>query len=130
MKLSPRSYARAYLALNDGLCGAELEEATTTFWELVWRKRHFAWRQRIVSEVTGLWNQSHGVVTADVQAPRPLPKALGHSLSAALGPQAELTLRVKPHLLAGVVVTVADQRYDASLKGRLDALESALAGTR
>ena len=128
MKLSPRSYARAYLALTNGLRGVELEEATATFWQLVWRKRHFTWRQRIVAEVAALWNQAHGVVSADVQAPRPLTKALEGSLEKSLGAKAEITLRLKPHLLAGVVVTVGDKRYDASLKGRLDALESALAG--
>lgn len=71
-----------------------------------------------------------GAVAADVTSAVPLTEAqqtgLKSSLRQALGKDPELTIRVDPAILGGLRVRVGSRLYDASLKGRLDQLKSAL----
>ena len=71
-----------------------------------------------------------GAVAAEVTSAVALTDAqatgLKSSLRQALGKDPELTLRVDPAILGGLRVRVGSRLYDASLKGRLDQLKSAL----
>ncbi len=71
-----------------------------------------------------------GAVAAEVTTAVPLTDAqatgLKSSLRQALGKDPELTIRVDPAILGGLRVRVGSRLYDASLKGRLDQLKSAL----
>lgn len=133
MKLSPTLYAQAFVELARGTPARELPELAARLWRTVFRHRRFGWRQPIVAEVTRLWQQAHGVqpvrVAAAHELSEPAQGKLARELGAALNAKVELEVEYKPHLLAGAVVTVGDTRYDASLKGRLDRLYRALAGS-
>ena len=71
-----------------------------------------------------------GAVAAEVTAAAPLTEAqqlgLKSSLRQALGKDPELTVRVDASILGGLRVRVGSRLYDASLKGRLDQLKTAL----
>ncbi len=71
-----------------------------------------------------------GAVAAEVTTAVPLTDAqavgLKSSLRQALGKDPELTIRVDPAILGGLRVRVGSRLYDASLKGRLDQLKTAL----
>ncbi len=133
MKESPTAYARAYLGLTHGQPAKELAEISGKFWLAVFRRKRFGWRQQIVAEVSRLWQETNGETAVRVAVAHELTHAqqvnLERELRAALKSEVTLEVELKPHLLAGVVVTVGDKRYDASLKGRLDNLYRTLAGS-
>lgn len=131
MKISPHQYARAYLAAASDSSPAKREIIAKNFWQLVWRRGHMKWSKTILSNVKTLLNEQHGVQSAQVITPQALSDSqkshLANQLSKAVGKQMQLEYQIKPHLLAGMIVTINDQRFDASLKGRVDSLYSALA---
>ncbi|MDP3986047.1 MAG: ATP synthase F1 subunit delta [Candidatus Veblenbacteria bacterium] len=132
MKITPTDYARAYLAAIARAAAAERVQVTRNLWQAVWRRGHFTWAKRIVEQVHQLLRQQAGTVVVEVVTSRALSEAqqgsLRRDLARAVGKPVELACAVKPHLLGGVVVTWDDRRYDASVKGRLEALYRALAG--
>lgn len=133
MKESPTAYARAYLGLTHGKKAAELADVSSRFWQAVFRRKRFGWRKQIVTEVARLWQETHGETAVRVAVAHELTHAqhakLVKELGEALKSDVTLEVEVKPHLLAGAIVTVGDKRYDASLKGRLDNLYRTLSGS-
>lgn len=134
MKYTPRTYAQAYLATIASHKSAEVSKITRNFWQLVWRHKHFNWRYQIISEIKKLWLEQHGLVEAEVASARPLTAGVVRDLKKILslftGSEVEINSVIKPHLLGGVVVTIDNTRFDASLKGRLDNLYNHLAGLK
>ncbi|MEK7496307.1 MAG: F0F1 ATP synthase subunit delta [Patescibacteria group bacterium] len=132
MRLTPTNYAKLYLSLIQGEASAHLSNLTNKFWALVFRKKHFGWRGKIIAEIMRLWYEQNDIVPVAVTTGRLLgPKfitALRKTLTTSLNREVDLQVTVKPHLLAGLTVQVGDKKYDASLKGRLDQLYSKLAG--
>ena len=132
MKLSPRQYAAAYLDLAEQVPSKQLADLAQAFWSMVLKQRRFAWRERIIFEAQSLARERAGQTLIEVQTAREtspdLRRLVEKGLATSLGKGVEIHYGVKPHLLAGIVVKVGDNRYDASLKGRLDALERTLAG--
>lgn len=85
----------------------------------------------IVDGVTELLNRERGIVVAKVKSAEPLSTEAGDRLAkvlgAKLGKDVELDLQVDPSLLAGFVVHIGSNYYDASVKGQLDRLTADLA---
>jgi len=133
MKSTPRDYARAYVELAQLAKPSELTKVGEYFWSLVWKRRHFGWRQLIVAEVERFMQEQAGIVPAEVASAKPLSpaaaKKIETELKVGLGQAIKVDFVVKPHLLAGVVITTQDKKFDASLKGRLDALYTQLVGS-
>ena len=111
---------------------SEIVDLTKKFWQLVWQHKHWVWRQAILNEVKYLQVKAQGKVTVEVVSARALDtkqqKHLCEQLSQKLHCEIDLINIIKPHLLAGVVLSIGDQRVDSSFKGRLDNLYRALAG--
>jgi len=132
MKLTPRTYAQLWLNQARLTPPRELSHLASRFWQLVWKHRHLNWRRQIMAEVERLWHSEAKIRLVEVAVPKPLTaQAASHlkkELTNQLGQAIELKITVKPHLLAGAVITIGDQRFDASLKGRLDDLYEHLAG--
>ncbi len=132
MRLTPRHYAEAYLVLAEQVHARQLPELARRFWELVARERKFAWRKRIMLEAGELQLVRSGGTKVFVQTAREpgpdMKRLIERGLAKSLGKAVEIEYAVKPHLLSGAVIEMDDRRYDGSLKGRLDALERALAG--
>lgn len=134
MKYTPRLYAQAYLAAQAACPPSEVSQLARRFWQMVWQHKHFAWRRQIITTVKDLWYEQQGVIEVEVATVRPLPLALLHDLEKSLetfmASRVELKSVLKPHLLAGAVLTIGDTRIDASLKARLTSLYNHLAGLK
>jgi F-type H+-transporting ATPase subunit delta len=93
-------------------------------------------RLGMVSDVarlyTLLWNEERGVLTAEaVTAVALAPEqkgALGKALANATGKKVELSARVDPSLLGGVLVRMGGRTYDGTVRARLQALRDTLSG--
>lgn len=132
MKIRPNQYARVYLSAVSEATPAKRQEMAKNFWSMVWRRGHMKWSKNIIASVEQQLRDKHGVKLAEITTPQQISevqkKHITNQLTKATGKDIELVCHVKPHLLAGMVVTIDDERYDASLKGRLDSLYSTLAG--
>ena len=132
MKINPTYYARAYLAAVASAPVAKRHATADKLWQTVWRHGHFKWYKKIIANVQVLIRQEKGIKLAEVLTPQALSETQKNTLATeikkAIGQPVELVCSVKPHLLAGMIVTIDDKRYDASLKGRLDTLYKTLAG--
>jgi F-type H+-transporting ATPase subunit delta len=85
--------------------------------------------ERIYSK---LWNAQRGVVEAEAITVEPLSGAQRDRLAEALrrlsGRDVELTARLSPDILGGLVVHMDGKVYDGSVRGRLRALRQRLVG--
>ena len=132
MRFTPTTYAAAYLGAAQDSSATELKAVTSRFWALVWRHRHWGWRRKIIDQVVRLRQAQAGVRGVELSVAKPLSDSatakLKRELEKAVGQEIELNVTLKPHLLAGIVLTIDDTRYDASLKGKIDSLYHTLAG--
>lgn len=80
-----------------------------------------------------LWNAQRGVVAAEAVSATPLDetetRAVATALAAASGRKVDLSTRVDPRLLGGMLVNMEGRTYDGSVRARLVALRRTLAGT-
>jgi F-type H+-transporting ATPase subunit delta len=79
-----------------------------------------------------LWNAQRGVVEAEALTAQPLSESerdrLGQALRRLSGREVELSARVSPEILGGLVVHMDGKVYDGSVRGRLRALRQRLVG--
>jgi F-type H+-transporting ATPase subunit delta len=80
-----------------------------------------------------MWNAQRGVVAAEAVSATPLDetqtRAVAQALGAATGREVDLSTRVDPRLLGGMLVKMEGRTYDGSVRARLLALRRTLAGT-
>ena len=80
-----------------------------------------------------LWNAHRGVVAAEAVSAVALDETqmreIREALAAASGRKVDLTARVDPRLLGGILVNMEGRTYDGSVRARLTALRRTLAGT-
>lgn len=132
MKISPTTYANVYLSAARETTAAKLPELANKFWQVVWKHRHLSWKRKILLEIERLWHEQQDKVVVEVSTAKALSDTarayIKRQLKSSLNKDIELKEIIKPHLLFGIIITMNDRRYDASLKGRLDALYQKLAG--
>ena len=126
----------AYAAEDKGRALAAVAKAggadplTSKFLGLLARNGRASALPAVAKSFAALAAAKRGAVAAEVTTAVPLTDAqatgLKSSLRQALGKDPELTIRVDPAILGGLRVRVGSRLYDASLKGRLDQLKSAL----
>ena len=121
-----------FMKVTHGKSQLEVTKLTAGLWQLVWRKKHWGWRQDIIKAIACEYQLQNNLLPIQLMSARELSaeelKKIQHSLEKAVGQKVEIECQVKPHLLAGIVVTIKDKRLDASLKGRLDSLYRRLSG--
>lgn len=108
----------------------ELHPKTQSFVKLLFQKR----RQEVLRHIGDAFKRKvyaeTGKVEGVVETPRTLPdedvRALEESIGQRLGKTVILTQTQKPELVAGVRVIVGARLFDATVKGRLDALREKL----
>jgi F-type H+-transporting ATPase subunit delta len=87
----------------------------------------------VAAAYTKLWNAHRGVVAAEAVSATALDeKQIGDvakALGTATGRKVDLTARVDPRLLGGMLVKMEGRTYDGSVRARLTALRRTLAGT-
>lgn len=85
----------------------------------------------IEERFASLWNERRQVVSAEVVSAVPLDPALREALSASVcektGKGVELSARVDPALLGGLLVRMGGRTFDGSVRARLKALRHRIA---
>ena len=80
-----------------------------------------------------MWNAHRGVVAAEAVSAMPLDETqtrdVARALLAVTGREVDLSSRVDPRLLGGLLVKMEGRTYDGSVRSRLNALRRTLAGT-
>jgi len=77
-----------------------------------------------------LWNERRGIIAAEalsaIELPPPQRDALVEALRRASGSAVELSARVEPEVLGGLLVRMGGKTYDGTVRGRLKALRASL----
>ena len=106
--------------------GSSIQEVTLNFITVVCSKGREAMLSSIVHAFINIYKERMGIVTADVTSAVALSdaqrKEVIQSLSG-LGATIDLVEHVDPTILGGLKVRVGDQRFDASLRRKLNHLK-------
>src|SRR5690606_10176647 len=96
------------------------------FMTLVTNKGREAMLGKMASAFVAIYNQRHGIVTAEVTTAAALSEEQRLAISSklkSLGKEVKLAERVDPSLLGGMKVKVGDQRVDATLRKKLNEIK-------
>jgi F-type H+-transporting ATPase subunit delta len=81
---------------------------------------------RIRRELDALWQEDHRLlpveVTSAIKLDEDTVRGLGDTIGERTGRKVELTTRVEPDILGGIVIQVGDSILDASIRNRLEQL--------
>lgn len=119
-------------ALDAVLAQAQISDLTRRFAGLVARNRRLFGFEDMVRAFRNLLAQRRGEVTAEVTSATELSKqqldAITDALRRSYGAKVAVAPRVDPALLGGIVVRVGSRMIDASLRSKLQRLQTALKG--
>jgi F-type H+-transporting ATPase subunit delta len=112
--------------------GARASELMTRLLTLMGERDRLPLLPLVSAAYAKLWNAHRGVVAAEAVSATPLDepqaRAVREALAAASGRTVDLTARVDPRLLGGMLVHMEGRIYDGSVRARLLALRRTLAG--
>jgi len=118
---------------KDGLA-ATLEDAdptVTNFLELLLEKHRMPAIFRIRRQLDRLWEEENRLLPVHVTSATKLGKAtvaqIGKRISEQTGRKVELTSRIEPDILGGLIVQVGNSILDASIANRLEQLRKQVA---
>jgi len=101
------------------------------FLELLLEKHRMPAIYRIRREYDGLWREEHKLlsvqVTSAVALDEEVVKSLGDRISQQTGRHVDLTAKVEPDILGGIVLRVGNSILDASIRNRLEQLRRQVA---
>jgi F-type H+-transporting ATPase subunit delta len=107
------------------------EPILMNFLELLLEKHRMPAIYRIRREYDGLWREEHKLlsvqVTSAVKLDEEVVKSLGDRISEQTGRQVDLTAKVEPDILGGIVLRVGNSILDASIRNRLEQLRRQVA---
>ena len=107
------------------------DETLVNFLELLIEKHRMPAIYRIRRVYDTLWEQTHHVlpvhISTAVELDEGVAKKLGDSIAESTGQKIELTARVDPDILGGIVLRVGNSILDASIRNRLDNLRKHVA---
>jgi F-type H+-transporting ATPase subunit delta len=114
---------------------AGLTPLALTFLSLLVRRRRQAYLADIAEEYRDMADEARGLVRARVVSAVDMTEEqrtrLRRALERRTGKRVEMSAAVDSSLLAGLVVTIAEQKVvDASARGRLEKMRALLAGAR
>ena len=115
------------------LWGQRVAEPVIRLMTLLVERGRIAELPEVAESYSRLWNARRRVATAEVVSVSPLGPAemasVQKALEKATGLGIEVRPKVDPAILGGLLVRVAGQNYDGSVRARLKALRERLAGT-
>jgi F-type H+-transporting ATPase subunit delta len=118
---------------KDGL-GAMLDDAEptlTNFLELLLEKHRMPAIFRIKRQLDRLWEEENRLLPVQITSATPLDEKtiaqIGDRIGEQTGRRVELTSRVEPDILGGLVVQVGNSILDASIANRLEKLRKQVA---
>jgi F-type H+-transporting ATPase subunit delta len=118
---------------EDGLERAvtESDPVVANFLKLLIEKHRMPVIFRIRAEYDRLWEEENKLlpveITSAVELDEDIVKQLGDRISEQTGRQVELSSRVEPDILGGIVVQVGNAVLDASVRNRLEQLRRQVA---
>jgi ATP synthase F1 delta subunit len=118
---------------KDGLARAVdgADEALTNFLELLIEKHRMPAIFRIRRQYDELWEEENRLlpvqVTSAVELDESTVKGIGERIGERTGRRVELTTRVEPDILGGIVLQVGNSILDASIRNRLEQLRKQVA---
>ncbi len=119
-----------YAALLLDVCGKNVTGPVANFLHLLVENGRIGVLAEVVAQFETLKAQASGIKDADVVSAWPLDetqvKALAERLRKRFGCTVNLSVQVDPALIGGVIVTVGDEVYDASVRGKLQDMAYAL----
>ena len=102
------------------------EPILTNFLELMIEKHRMPAIFRVRREIDRLWQRENKLLPVEVTSAIELDKAtvkhIGDRIGEQTGQQIELSAKVEPDILGGIVVRVGNQVLDASIRNRLETL--------
>jgi len=115
--------------LHKAVTGAE--PILMNFFELLLEKHRMPAIYRIRRVYENMWREEHKLltvhVTSAVELDEKLVKSLGDRISEQTGRQVDLTAKVEPDILGGIVLRVGNSILDASIRNRLEQLRRQVA---
>jgi F-type H+-transporting ATPase subunit delta len=118
---------------EDGLDRAvtDADPAVVNFLKLLIEKHRMPVLFRIRAEYDRLWEEENKLlpveITSAVELDREIVEQLGDRISEQTGRKVELSSRVEPDILGGIVVQVGNSVLDASVRNRLEQLRRQVA---
>jgi F-type H+-transporting ATPase subunit delta len=101
------------------------------FLELLIEKHRMPALFRIRREFDSLWEEEHKLlpvtVTSAVELPEDTVQSIGDAIGRQTGRRVQLTAKVDPDVLGGLVVRVGNSILDASIRNRLENLRRSVA---
>jgi len=115
--------------LRRAVTGAD--ESFTNFLELLVEKHRMPVIFRIRRAYEALWDEERKLlpvqVTSAIDLDQKIAAAIGEKIGERTGRRVELTTRVEPDILGGIVVQVGNSILDASIRTRLEQLRKQVA---
>lgn len=118
---------------KDGLAAMleDADPALMNFLELLLEKHRMPAIFRIKRQLDRLWEDENRLLPVQITSATPLDKAtikqIGDRIGEQTGRRVELTSRVEPDILGGLVVQVGNSILDASIANRLEQLRKQVA---
>ena len=107
------------------------EEELTNFLELLAEKHRMPVIHRIRRDFDALWREERKLlpvhVTSAVELDDEVVRSLGDRISEKTGRRVDLTARVEPDIIGGIVLRVGNSILDASIRNRLEQLRRQVA---
>ena len=127
---SPRVPLEAKERILDRAFSGQMTPSLLVFLKVVCRRGRFDCMRAIRRAAREQYNELRGRVEVQVAAPGPLDaetqQLVEARLRATLGQDVDLTVRVDPGLIGGLVVRVGDTVYDGSVANRLSRLRHSM----
>ena len=115
--------------LHKAVTGAD--EAVMNFLELLLEKHRMPVISRIRREYDALWREENKLlpvlVTSAVELDEQTVRSIGDRISEQTGRKVDLTARVDPDIVGGIVLRVGNSILDASIRNRLEQLRRQVA---
>jgi F-type H+-transporting ATPase subunit delta len=109
----------------------DVDPAVLNFFELLIEKHRMPVLFRIRANFDALWEQENKLLPVEISSAVELDEGtvrqLGDRIAEQTGRRVELTARVEPDLLGGIVVRVGNSVLDASIRNRLQQLRRQVA---
>lgn len=120
-------------AVSSVLAKIEAGEITSNFFKLITKNRRLAVSSDAITAFQALASKARGEVAAEVISATELnaeqTAALKASLKESVGKDVQLTAKVDPSLLGGLVVKIGSRMVDNSLRTKLATMKAALTGS-
>jgi F-type H+-transporting ATPase subunit delta len=112
------------------VCGQQLDPDASRFLQVVIQANRLDVLPEIIAQFEALKASESGIKEAGVVSAYPLDAtqvaALTAKLSSRFGGTMNVTLHVDPEIIGGLIITVGDEVYDASVRGKLQDMANTL----